>query len=425
MKCKKIPYILAFALLSACVMLMSGCAMSGEPEYAIVSVGQVSADGMFQYDVYENRTAVITGGTANDICLTIPAMLDGYPVVEIGENAFAGNTKIGYLILGENVRKISFSAFSQCAALIRVEASPALRIVDAGAFSGCTALCEFNGAKKLETIGESAFFQCVSLVRAPLPETLKSIDIQAFYGCTSLNEIAIPEKVTVLKDGAFGFCSSLARVDLGGVTVLEANAFQRCTALVSIRFGKNVSTIGESAFRGCYSLTDVQISPKVNDIGYCAFEETAWMAAQTDEFVIVGNGVLLRYNGTATDVSIPNGVRIIADAFCDNDTIKSVTIPDSVVTIGSVAFGGCGQISRVVVGKKVTTIADGAFSGCSMLANVYLPKSLTYIGNSAFSGCALLSSVSYAGGARDWAKITVEGGNTPLTAATVQTGQRY
>ena len=149
------------------------------------------------------------------------------------------------------------------------------------------------------------------------------------------------------------------------------------------------------------------------------------MTAQTDEFVIVGNGVLLRYNGTSTDVSIPSGVRIIADAFCDNDTIKSVTISDSVLTIGSSAFGGCGQISRVVVGKKVTSIADGAFAGCSMLATIYLPKSLTYVGNSAFSGCALLSTVSYAGNARDWAKITVENSNVPLTAATVQTGQRY
>ena len=87
MNCKKIPYILILALMTACILLMSGCAMNGEPEYAIVSTGQVSADGMFQYDVYENRTAVITGGSANDICLTIPAMLDGYPVVEIGENA--------------------------------------------------------------------------------------------------------------------------------------------------------------------------------------------------------------------------------------------------------------------------------------------------------------------------------------------------
>ena len=425
MKCKKIPYIVSAFMLLAILLCMAGCTLSGEPEYALISTGNTSADGMFQYDVYENRTAVITGGTANDICLTIPAMLDGYPVVEIGENAFADNTRIGYLILGENVRKISFSAFSQCAALIRVEATPALRIVDAGAFSGCTALCEFNGATKLETIGESAFFQCISLVRVPLPATLKSIDIQAFYGCTSLNEVTIPQNVTVLKDGTFGFCSSLSRVNLGGVTVLEANVFQRCTALVTIHIGKNVTTIGESAFRGCYSLADVQISKKVSEIGYCAFEETAWMTAQTDEFVIVGNGVLLRYNGTSTDVSIPSGVRIIADAFCDNDTIKSVTIPDSVLTIGSSAFGGCGQISRVVVGKKVTSIADGAFAGCSMLATIYLPKSLTYVGNSAFSGCALLSTVSYAGNARDWAKITVENSNVPLTAATVQTGQRY
>ena len=425
MKCKKIPYIASVFVLLTLLLCMAGCSMSGEPEYAIISTGNTSADGMFQYDVYENRTAVITGGTANDICLTIPAMLDGYPVVEIGDGAFAENVRISYLILGENVRKISFSAFNQCAALIRVDATPALRIIADSAFAGCTALCELNGATKLETIGESAFFQCSSLVKAPLPDTLKNIDMQAFYGCTSLNEVRIPKNVTVLKDSVFGFCNSLVRIDLGEVSVIEANVFQRCTALCSITFGKTVTSIGESAFRGCYALADVQFLGKVNDIGYCAFEETAWMTAQTDEFVIAGNGVLLRYNGTAADVVIPSGVRVIADAFCDNDHIKSVTVPDSVVTIGSAAFGGCGQISRVVIGKKVQTIADGAFAGCSMLATVYLPKSLTYVGNGAFSGCILLSDVNYAGTARDFAKITVENGNTTLTEATLKTPQRY
>jgi hypothetical protein len=134
---------------------------------------------------------------------------------------------------------------------------------------------------------------------------------------------------------------------------------------------------------------------------------------------------LLRYNGTATDVVIPAGVRVITDAFCDNDTIKSVTIPDSVIRIGSAAFGGCGQISRVTVGKKVETIEETAFPGCTLLASVYLPKSLTYIGNSAFKSCSLLSTVYYAGTAQSFAKISIESGNDALLGATLQTGQRY
>lgn len=425
MKFKKIPYILVFIILMIGLFMLNGCGMNGEPEYAIKSTGHVSADGMFNYDVYENRTAVITGGVANDICLTIPAMIDGYPVVEIGEGAFADNTSIGYLILGENVRKISFSAFNQCAGLIRVEATSALRTVGNSAFAGCTALCEFTGATKLETIGESAFFQCISLVAAPLPATLKTVEGQAFYGCSSLTEIILPEKMTVLKDSTFGFCDSLTRVELGNVATIEPNAFQRCTSLCKLTIGKTVTSVGESAFRGCYALSELEISGKVSEIGYCAFEETPWLEAQTDAFVIVGDGVLLRYNGTDSDVTIPVGVRIIADAFCDNDNIKSVTIPDSVIRIGSSAFGGCGQLSRVVVGNKVQTIADTAFAGCPLLASVYLPKSLTYIGNGAFSGCNLLSSISYAGSARDWAKITVEGSNAPLTLAELRTGQKY
>ena len=424
MKCQKMSYIIAFVVLLLTLCCLVGCGMTGEPEYAVISTGNVSADGMFQYDVYENRTAVITGGTANDICLTIPAMIDGYPVVEIGEFAFADNTSIGYLILGENFRKISFSAFNQCAALIRVDATPALRTVDNSAFAGCTALTELRGATRLETIGESAFFQCISLVKAPLPETLRTVDMQAFYGCSSLTEVILPEKLTVLKDSVFGFCGSLARVELGSVAVIESNAFQRCTSLCSISIGKNVTTIGESAFRGCQALTDIRMSDKVSEIGYCAFEETAWLAAQTDDFVIVGNGILLRYNGTATDVTVPAGVRVILDAFCDNDQIKSVTVPDSVIRIGAAAFSGCGQISRVTLGKKVERIEETAFAGCSLLANLYLPKSLTYVGNSAFKSCSLLSSVSYGGTRQSFSKITFENGNEALLQAELLSGQR-
>lgn len=425
MKCQKMSCIVSLVVLMLTLCCLAGCGMSGEPEYAVISTGNVSADGMFQYDVYENRTAVITGGTANDICLTIPAMIDGYPVVEIGEYAFADNTAIGYLILGENVRTISFSAFNQCAALIRVEATPALRTIGNSAFAGCTALTEIKGATRLETISESAFFQCISLVKAPLPATLRTLEPQAFYGCSSLVEAVLPEKLTVLTDSVFSFCTSLARVELGGVTVIESNAFQRCTSLCKISIGKNVTSIGESVFRGCYALSNIEFLGKLTEIGYCAFEETAWMTAQTDDFVIVGDGILLRYNGTATDVTVPKGVRVITDAFCDNDNIKSVTIPDSVTRIGSAAFSGCGQISRVTVGKNVETIDETAFAGCSMLASIYLPKSLTYVGNSAFNGCSLLSSVSYAGSRQSYAKITVENGNDALLGAELKTGQRY
>ena len=231
--------------------------------------------------------------------------------------------------------------------------------------------------------------------------------------------------MTAIGEGAFAFCDSLCRIDLGNLQSIPADAFQRCTALCRIDIGKTVTSISDSAFRSCYALTDITVAKSVTSVGYCAFEETAWMDAQTDEFVIVGGGVLLRYNGTSDNVVIPSKVRTIADAFCDNDTIKSVTIPASVTSIGSSAFSGCGALSRVTVGKNVTAIADTAFAGCSSLSAVYLPKSLTTVGNSAFNGCSLLSTVSYAGSARGWAKIAIESGNDALLNATLLTGQKY
>ena len=91
--------------------------------------------------------------------------------------------------------------------------------------------------------------------------------------------------------------------------------FQRCTALNSISLGKKVKTVGRNAFLGCSNLTYVNVSGSVTSIGYCAFEETAWMEAQKEEFVILGDGVLVKYNGEAQNVVVPDKVKYISDAF--------------------------------------------------------------------------------------------------------------
>jgi hypothetical protein len=70
--------------------------------------------------------------------------------------------------------------------------------------------------------------------------------------------------------------------------------------------------------------------------------------------------------------------------------LTSITIPNSVTSIGNYAFSGCSSLTSVTVPSSVTSIGDYAFYGCKSLTGITIPESITSIGSSAFSGCTSL-----------------------------------
>lgn len=105
---------------------------------------------------------------------------------------------------------------------------------------------------------------------------------------------------------------------------------------------------------------------------------------------------LVKYNGTAEDVSISNYVeRIEAGAFAGNDSIRHVTIGDAVEVIGSGAFTGCNNLESVLIPDSVKTIGNAAFSGCPSLREVNVGVGLSDLGNGAFAGDYNLADVHF------------------------------
>ncbi len=105
---------------------------------------------------------------------------------------------------------------------------------------------------------------------------------------------------------------------------------------------------------------------------------------------------LVKYNGTAEDVSISNYVeKIEAGAFAGNDHIRRVTIGESVETIGSGAFSECNYLESVTIPDSVVTIENAAFSGCPLLSSVIIGTGLTSLGNGAFAGDYSLANVHF------------------------------
>ena len=97
-------------------------------------------------------------------------------------------------------------------------------------------------------------------------------------------------------------------------------------------------------------------------------------------------------------VTIPETVTSIGrSAFSDCTQLKSVTILGSVTSIGRSAFSGCTQLESVTISEGVTTIGNNAFSDTG-LTSVTIPGSVTSIGSSAFSHCLRLTSVTISEG---------------------------
>ena len=102
----------------------------------------------------------------------------------------------------------------------------------------------------------------------------------------------------------------------------------------------------------------------------------------------------LSYCSGLTTVTIPNSVTSIgASAFSFCSGLTMVTIPNSVTSIGEFAFQYCSDLTSVTIPNSVTSIGRGVFFECSSLTSVTIPNSVTSIGEFAFRGCTGLTSV--------------------------------
>lgn len=110
-------------------------------------------------------------------------------------------------------------------------------------------------------------------------------------------------------------------------------------------------------------------------------------------------------------------------AFEGRSDLTSVTIPDTMTSIGAGAFNACSSLTSITIPESVTNIGDHAFSMCPNLSRVTIKGDMTVIGDYAFGECTNLASVSIKGNA------TIIGANAfysclALTNITIN-GARY
>ncbi len=133
---------------------------------------------------------------------------------------------------------------------------------------------------------------------------------------------------------------------------------------------------------------------KVTAIGEFAFEGTDLTSVTIPDTVTSIGWEAFRYCGSLKSVTIPDSVTEFGwEAFKGCSSLKSVTLPDSVKTISTEMFMDCGSLESVTVSDSVTSIENEAFAGCGSLKSVTIGKGVTELAVDAFHGCSNLTDI--------------------------------
>lgn len=232
------------------------------------------------------------------------------------------------------------------------------------------------------------------------------------------------------------------------VTKVGEDALKDNTTITSVTIPASVTEIGSNAFADCTNLTSVNYEGDWSNLtiqsGNPAVQDAANEQLFDFKFILNNTAVVvIRYKGTAADVTIPSRYKgkpvTVIDhvAFYNNSAVTSVTIPDSVTAIPDYAFGFCSQLTNISIPNSVTFIGFSAFNSCTSLESITLPSSLstiqsyafyncgnlktiripvsvTSIGNCAFDVCPSLMTVTYPGSKTQWDAITKGSNNDVL-----------
>lgn len=131
----------------------------------------------------------VTGAGSAKGIVVVPKEVDGYPVIEIGENAFYSNSGITEVFLPNSITKIGNKAFWNCTKLEHISLGNSLKTIGDLAFQYCRALQDFTLPNTIESVGDHFLCSCDKLTSLVIPEKLTTIGEYFLHGCEGLRAV--------------------------------------------------------------------------------------------------------------------------------------------------------------------------------------------------------------------------------------------
>lgn len=391
-------------------------------DYPVTSIASESFDGEEITSVSIPNSVTRIGWSAFEHCEKLTSITIPGSVKNIGEMAFSYCHQLTSVSFMEGVEYIGLRMFEGCTSLTSVSIPKSITIIGESAFKECTSLTSMDIPKGVAVIGREAFKDCTGLTSINIPQSVEIIEWEAFNSCSSLTTLTLPQKIKTIEGGAFhgtGWYNSQPN----GLIVIAPVVYEykgEAPEGTSVIIPDFVTTICDGAFANKKGISSIEIPKSVTNIGYHAFEGTAWLENQPDGLVRIGNAIYT-YKGNIPDgaviipdgethiynyafdgrhydlvsVTLPNSVTSIGQcAFRGCNSLASINIPNSVTSIGAEAFRDCGSLTSINIPNGVTRIEAGLFYDCKKLADVTIPNGVTSIEGSAFKGCDRLTTIT-------------------------------
>ena len=230
-----------------CVMLVCGMIMCS----LLSGCGKKKNIPMFSYTITDTGQVNITGFTDKGKTaakVTIPATIEGKPVVKIESGAFRESPNLKEVVFEEGVEQIAENAFLSCTNLENITFPASLKSVGTNIIKNTAWEKKQYESADIIVVNDILVSAKENIAKCEVPDGVRYIASGAFYRNTNLSDVKLP----------------------GSLEIIESYAFSGCTALKRIEFTDNLKIIGYGAFSDCEQLT-VTVPASVRSIGTDAF----------------------------------------------------------------------------------------------------------------------------------------------------------